>query len=214
MLDTSGGLFNHQPTMKKEIVSVKNKTTQNEETSPAPKFEQVRRHTSIKQEREIERLITAVEDITDDAEANITGRLIDMAAQLISHRTPASGELASAIYKAIMRAWHRHRIEVYGYFNTADPQDREMVKYHGELLDACERAQGKPPRHNHKRTGPEHGDDKERRAVEDLRARLATLSDITDESERFRLEREIYDRERAGTSGNEWPEYITEGGAS
>jgi hypothetical protein len=25
MLDTSGGLFNHQPTMKKEIVNVKNK---------------------------------------------------------------------------------------------------------------------------------------------------------------------------------------------
>lgn len=43
-----------------------------------------------------------------------------------------------------------------------------------------------------------------------LRARLERLDDITDSTERFRIEREIYDLEReAGT--DEWPEVIGEG---
>ena len=48
--------------------------------------------------------------------------------------------------------------------------------------------------------------DKERRLAE-LRRRLDRLTDITDESERFRVRRMIYDLER-GLDEDEWPDEL------
>jgi hypothetical protein len=51
--------------------------------------------------------------------------------------------------------------------------------------------------------------DKRERRIEALRQRLDKLTDISDETQRFRIEREIFDLEHAAACAeDEWPEVI------
>jgi hypothetical protein len=64
-------------------------------------------------------------------------RLTEMAGWMICN-TPEGGQLAQDIYKAIGRAWEAAR-GIYGDTNMSHPTEREIVRFHGELLDELER---------------------------------------------------------------------------
>ncbi len=83
--------------------------------------------------QEISRAIASDDGI---AAGQVTCRLVDLAAQLLTLQTPASGDLASDIYRAIRCAWKRNRREVYSENELEDPREQATLRDHMALCDS------------------------------------------------------------------------------